>query len=78
MLFRYPESENKFLKDDIFNNQKPIDKLLENNNKLVEFRSHHVPIHYIQGSQSSSVTIYRTTLTTLNIVNGNMMRSKVN
>ena len=47
--------QNKFLKDDIFNNQKPIDKLLENNNKLVDFRSHHVPIHYIQGSQSSSV-----------------------
>ena len=52
---KYLESENKFLKDDIFNKQKLIDKLLENNNKLVDFRSHHVPIQYIQGSQSGSV-----------------------
>ena len=49
------ESENKFLKDDIFNKQKLIDKLLENNNKLVDFRSHHVPVQYIQDSQSGSV-----------------------
>ena len=28
----YLESENKFLKDDIFNKQKLLDKLLENNN----------------------------------------------
>ena len=52
---KYLESENKFLKDDIFNKQKLIDKLLENNNKLVDYRSHHVPAQYIQGSQSSSV-----------------------
>ena len=31
---KYLESENKFLKDDIFNKQKLIDKSLENNNKL--------------------------------------------
>ena len=43
------------MKDDIFNKQKLIDKLLENNNKLVDFRSHHVPVQYIQDSQSSSV-----------------------
>ena len=52
---KYLESENKFLKDNIFNKQKLIDKLLENNNKLVDFRSHHVPVQYIQGSQSGSV-----------------------
>ena len=52
---KYLESENKFLKDDIFNKQKLLDKLLENNNKLVDFRSHHVPVQYIQGSQSGSV-----------------------
>ena len=33
---KYLESENKFLKDDIFNKQKLIDKLLENNNNLVD------------------------------------------
>ena len=52
---KYLELEDKFLKDDIFNKQKLIDKLLENNNKLVDFRSHHVPVQYIQGSQSGSV-----------------------
>ena len=52
---KYLESENKFLKDDIFDKQKLIDKLLESNNKLVDFRSHHVPVQYIQGSQSGSV-----------------------
>ena len=52
---KYLESENKFLKDDIFNKQKLIDKLLENNNKLVDFRSRHVPVQYIQGSQRGSV-----------------------
>ena len=36
---KYLESENKFLKDDIFNKKKLIDKLLENNNKLVDYRS---------------------------------------
>ena len=41
---KYLQSENKFLKDDIFNKQKLIDKLLENNNKLVDFRYHHVPV----------------------------------
>ena len=56
---KYLESENKFLKDDIFNKQKLIDKLLENNNKLVDFRSHHVPVQYIQGSQSGSVNVSR-------------------
>ena len=49
---KYLESENKFLKDDIFNNQKLIDKLLENNNKLADYQSLHVPVQYIQGSQS--------------------------
>ena len=44
---KYLKSENKFLKDDIFNKQKLIDKLLENNNKLVDYRSHHVPVQYI-------------------------------
>ena len=48
---KYLQSENRFLKNDIFNKQKLIDKLLENNNKLVDFRSHHVPVQYIQGSQ---------------------------
>ena len=52
---KYLESENKVLKDDIFNKQKLIDKLLENNKKLVDYRSHHVPVQYIQGSQSGSV-----------------------
>ena len=52
---KYLESENKFLKDDIFNKQKPVDKLLENNNKLVDFRSPHVPVQYIQDNQSGSV-----------------------
>ena len=52
---KYLESESKFLKDDIFNKQKLIDKLLENNNKLVDFRSHHVPVQYIQDSQRGSV-----------------------
>ena len=52
---KYIKSENTFLKDDIFNKQKLIDKLLENNNKLVDFRSHHVPVQYIQDSQSGSV-----------------------
>ena len=52
---KYLESENKFLKDDIFNKQKLIDKLLENNNKLVDHQSHHVPVQYIQGSQSGPV-----------------------
>ena len=49
---KYLKLENKFLKDDIFNKQKRIDKLLENNNKLVNNQSHHVPVQYIQGSQS--------------------------
>ena len=35
------------------NKQKLIDKLLENNNKLVDLQSHHV--QYIQGSQSGPV-----------------------
>ena len=48
---KYLESENKFLKDDIFNKQKLIDKLLENNNKLVDHQSHHVLVQYIQGSE---------------------------
>ena len=52
---KYLESEKKFLKDDIFNKQKLIDKLLENNNKLVEFRSHHVLVQYIQDSQRGSL-----------------------
>ena len=32
---KYLESENNFLKDDIFNKQRLIDKLLENINKLL-------------------------------------------
>ena len=28
---------------------------MENNNKLADYRSHHVPVQYIQGSQSGSV-----------------------
>ena len=39
---KYLESENC----DIFNKQKLIDKLLENNNKLVDHESHHVPVQY--------------------------------
>ena len=39
---KYLESENC----DIFNKQKLIDKLLENNNKLVDHQSHHVPVQY--------------------------------
>ena len=50
---KYFESENKFLKDEIFNKQNLIDKLLEN--KLVDHQSHHVPVQYIQGSQSGTV-----------------------
>ena len=53
---KHLESENKFLKDDIFNKQKIIDKLLENNKKLVDHQSHHFPVQYIQGSQSGSVS----------------------
>ena len=34
---KFLESENKFSKDDIFNKQKLIDKLLENNNKVVNY-----------------------------------------
>ena len=52
---KYLESENKFLKDDIFNKQKLTDKLLENNNKLADIQSHHVLVQYIQGSQSGPV-----------------------
>ena len=44
---KYLESDNKFLKDDIINKQELIDKLLENNNKLVEHQSYHVPVQYI-------------------------------
>ena len=44
---KYLESDNKFLKDDIINKQELIDKLLENNNKLVEQQSYHVPVQYI-------------------------------
>ena len=54
-IIKYLESENKFLKDDIFNKQKIIDKLLENNNKLVDNQSHHVLVQYIQGSQNGPV-----------------------
>ena len=53
---KHLESENKFLKDDIFNKQKIIDKLLENNNELVDHQSHHFPVQYIQGSQSGSAS----------------------
>ena len=49
---KYLESENKFLKDDIFNKQHLIDKLFENSDKLVDHQSHHVPVQYIQNSQS--------------------------
>ena len=48
---KYLESENKFLKDDIFYKLKPTDKLLENNNKLVDNQSSHVPVQNIEGSQ---------------------------
>ena len=44
---KYLESDNKFLKDDIINKQELIDKLLENNSKLVEHQSYHVPVQYI-------------------------------
>ena len=44
---KYLESDNKFLKDDIIKKQELIDKLLENNNKLVEHQSYHVPVQYI-------------------------------
>ena len=54
-IVKFLESENKFSKDDIFNKQKLIDKLLENNNKVVNHQSHHVLIQYIQGSQSGPV-----------------------
>ena len=41
---------------DLFNKQKLIDKLLQNNNnKPVDHQSHGVPVQYIQGSQSGSV-----------------------
>ena len=49
---KHLESENKFLKDDIFNKRKFIDKLLENNNKLVDHQSYHALVQNIQGSQS--------------------------
>ena len=35
---------DKFLKDDIFNKQKRVDKLLENNNKLIHHQPHHIPV----------------------------------
>ena len=41
---KYFQSDNKFLKDDIFNKQKLFDKLLENNNKLIGHQPHHVPV----------------------------------
>ena len=41
---KYLESENKFLEDYVFNKRKIIDKLLENNNKLVDHQSYHVPV----------------------------------
>ena len=41
---KYFQLDNKFLKDDIFNKQKRIDKLLENNNKLIGHQPHHVPV----------------------------------
>ena len=50
---KYLESENKFLKDDIFNKQKLSDKLLEND--TVDHQYYHVPIQYIQSSQSGFV-----------------------
>ena len=56
---KYLESENKFLKDDIFNKQKRIDKLLDINNKLLDHQSHHVPVQYIQGCQSAPVNKIR-------------------
>ena len=49
---KYLEAEKKFLKDDIFDKQKIIDELLENNNKLVDHQSHQVLFQYVQGSQS--------------------------
>ena len=52
---KYLESENTLSKDDIFKKQKRIDKLLDNKNKLVHHQSHHVPVQYIQGSQSGLV-----------------------
>ena len=52
---KYFESKSKFLKDDIFNMQKRIDKLLESNNKLVDHQSYHVPVQFIQGKQSGPV-----------------------
>ena len=53
---KYLESENKFLKDNIVSKQKLIDKLLENNNKLVDHQFNHVSVQYIKGSQSGPVT----------------------
>ena len=52
---KYLESENNFLKDGIFNKQKLIARLLENDNKLVDQQFHHVPVQYIQFNQSGSV-----------------------
>ena len=37
----------KFLKDDIINKQKLFEKVLENNNNIVEHQSYHVPVQYI-------------------------------
>ena len=53
---KYLESENKFLKDNMVSKQKLIDKLLENNNKLVDHQFNHLPVQYIKGSQSGPVT----------------------
>ena len=39
---KYFQSDNKFLKGDIFNKQKRVDKSLENNNKLIDHQHHHV------------------------------------
>ena len=50
-----PSIRKIFLKGDVSNKQKPIDKLLENNNKLVAHQYHHVSVQYIQGSQSDPV-----------------------
>ena len=52
---KYLESENNFLKDGIFNKQKLIARLLENDNKLVDQQFHHVPVQSIQFNQSGSV-----------------------
>ena len=48
-------NKKKHLKDDIINTQKLTENILENNIKLDDHQFYHVPVQYIQGSQSGPI-----------------------